>query len=31
VPPDDYGAVRKLLEEKARAHVLNLERGVLGL
>jgi hypothetical protein len=31
VPPEEYGAVRKVLEEKARAHVLNVEAGILGL
>lgn len=31
VPPDNYGAVRKLLEEKIRAQVLNVEQGILGL
>jgi hypothetical protein len=31
VPPDEYGAVRKLLEEKIRQHVLNMEKGILGL
>jgi hypothetical protein len=31
VPPAEYGAVRKAIEEQARAHVLNVERGVLGL
>ena len=31
VPPAEYGAVRKTLEEQARAHVLNIERGILGL
>ena len=31
VPSEEYGAVRKLLEEKVRAHVLNVERGILGL
>jgi hypothetical protein len=31
VPPDEYGAVRKVLEERARARVLNVEAGVLGL
>jgi hypothetical protein len=31
VPSAEYGAVRKLLEEKARAHVLNVEQGILGL
>jgi hypothetical protein len=30
VPPDEYGAARKLIEEKVRAHVVNTE-GVLGL
>jgi hypothetical protein len=31
VPPDEYGAVRKLLGEKVRAHAVNLEGGILGL
>ena len=31
VPPAEYGAVRKILEEKVRAHVLNVEAGILGL
>jgi hypothetical protein len=31
VPPAEYGAVRKVLEERARAHVLNVETGLLGL
>jgi hypothetical protein len=31
VPAEDYGAVRKLLDEKVRAHVLNVEQGILGL
>jgi hypothetical protein len=31
VPPDEYGAVRKLLEEKIREHVVNVETGILGL
>ncbi|HXK08466.1 MAG TPA: hypothetical protein VMT70_02355 [Vicinamibacteria bacterium] len=31
VPADEYGAVRKLLEEKARAGVLRLEPAILGL
>ena len=31
VPPAEYAAVRKTLEEKARAHVLNVEAGILGL
>jgi hypothetical protein len=31
VPPDEYGAVRKLLGEKIRSQVLNLEGGILGL
>jgi hypothetical protein len=31
VPSTEYGAVRKLLDEKARAHVLNVEQGILGL
>jgi hypothetical protein len=31
VPPDEYGAVRKMLEEKIRARVVNMEGGILGL
>jgi hypothetical protein len=31
VPRDEYGAVRKVLEEKIRAHVVNVEGGLLGL
>jgi hypothetical protein len=31
VPPDEYGAVRKLIEEKVRARVVNMEGGILGL
>jgi uncharacterized membrane protein YphA (DoxX/SURF4 family) len=31
VPPAEYGAVRKVLEEKKRAHIMNLTNGVLGL
>src|SRR4249920_964452 len=31
VPRDEYGAVRKLLEEKIRAHALNMEQAILGL
>ena len=31
VPREDYGAVRKVLDEKIRAHVLNVEQGILGL
>jgi hypothetical protein len=31
VPPDEYGAVRKLIEEKVRAHVVHMEEGILGL
>ncbi len=31
VPKAEYGAVRKTLEEMVRAHVLNVERGMLGL
>jgi len=31
VPPGEYGAVRKLLEEKARAGALQLDPGILGL
>ncbi|HEV8254400.1 MAG TPA: hypothetical protein VGQ78_06570 [Vicinamibacteria bacterium] len=31
VPPDEYGAVRKVLEEKIRAREVNVEQGILGL
>jgi hypothetical protein len=31
VPPEDYGAVRKVLEEKIRSRVVNIEAGILGL
>lgn len=31
VPPAEYGAVRKVLEEKRRARVMNLRDGILGL
>ena len=31
VPPGEYGAVRKLLEEQARAGILQLEPAILGL
>jgi hypothetical protein len=31
VPPGEYGAVRKVLEEKKRARIVNLESGMLGL
>ncbi len=31
VPPGEYGMVRKLLEEKIRAHVLSPDQGILGL
>jgi hypothetical protein len=31
VPPGEYGAVRKVLEEKIRARVLNVDSGILGL
>jgi hypothetical protein len=31
VPPAEYGAVRKVLEEKRRAHIMNPRDGVLGL
>jgi hypothetical protein len=31
VPPAEYSAVRKTLEEQARAHVLNIDSGILGL
>lgn len=31
VPPGEYGAVRKVLEEKARTHVMNVEAAILGL
>jgi hypothetical protein len=31
VPPAEYGAVRKVLEEKIRDHVVNVDKGILGL
>jgi hypothetical protein len=31
VPPGEYGAVRKTLEDKMREHVLQVDRGMLGL
>jgi hypothetical protein len=31
VPPDEYGTVRKLIEEQARAGVLRLDPAILGL
>jgi len=31
VPPEEYGAVRKVLEEKIRAREVNIEAGILGL
>jgi hypothetical protein len=31
VPPAEYGAVRKLLEEKIRAQIVTVETGILGL
>jgi hypothetical protein len=31
VPPGEYGAVRKTLEDKVREHVLQVDRGMLGL
>ena len=31
VPAGDYGAVRKVIEEKARAGVLRLDPAILGL
>ena len=31
VPPSEYGAVRKVLEDKIRARVVNIEAGILGL
>jgi hypothetical protein len=31
VPPEDYGAVRKVMEEKARAGELQLDPAILGL
>jgi len=31
VPPGEYGAVRKLLEDKLRAGALNVDAGILGL
>jgi len=31
VPPEEYGAVRKVIEEKIRQRVVNVEAGILGL
>jgi hypothetical protein len=31
VPPGEYGAVRKLLEEKIRERELTMEKAILGL
>jgi hypothetical protein len=31
VPPGEYGAVRKVIEEKIRERVVNVEAGILGL
>ena len=31
VPPEEYGALRKVLEEKVRERVVNVEAGLLGL
>jgi hypothetical protein len=31
VPPEEYGAVRKLIDEKVRAHVVTMEGSILGL
>lgn len=31
VPPEEYGAVRKILEEKIRARVVNMDAGILAL
>jgi hypothetical protein len=31
VPRGEYGAVRKVLEEKVRAHIVNMDEGILGL
>jgi len=31
VPPEEYGAVRKVIEEKIRERVVNMEAGILGL
>jgi len=31
VPPDEYGAVRKVLEDRIRARAVNVEAGLLGL
>jgi hypothetical protein len=31
VPSSEYGAVRKILEEKIRSHVVNVEKAILGL
>jgi hypothetical protein len=31
VPPNEYGAVRRVLNDKIRAQALNLEGGILGI
>jgi hypothetical protein len=31
VPSSEYGAVRKILEEKIRSRVVNVEKAILGL
>jgi len=31
VPPEEYGAVRKILEDMIRARVVNVDRGILAL
>jgi hypothetical protein len=31
VPPGEYGAVRKHIEDKVRSHAVNVERSILGL
>jgi hypothetical protein len=31
VPPDEYGAVRRLLQDKIRAHDLRMDEAILGL
>ena len=31
VPPEEYGAVRKVLEEKRREGLVHVDEGILGL
>ena len=31
VPPDEYGAVRRVLEDKIRERAVNMEQAILGL